>query len=378
MSSAIIGIERDIIIEELLTSGSDLIIQLPSLQNIVIKKNTYQILKQGILFLPHSLLAAGLIPPGEIVKLCFFYRGRGIFFQTESNQLKNGFAFMIPKILYKQPEDERKRGKGIHAKVFCSGNTKKGQAVDCVEDPFYPLFRNNLWCYFPEKEVPACVDDLFSVADLVKGNVPDDLMKMLQYHHKILYLPEHKLPEKNYFAFEASLTENDVKIYKTIATIPLETKLESLPYGAYIPLSETPELPAHSVFAIDSNVPVTPLEISDSVAMLPVCRYLESHVPEVPQDIQGRVIPMKILFINESQIIFGAIEKDLLLKMGMEYPMSIFIPLEAVVREVFVTATVVRLYSGKKGEVCAVLKYNAIREEDRRFLYEKYYETRFL
>ena len=64
--------------------------------------------------------------------------------------------------------------------------------------------------------------------------------------------------------------------------------------------------------------------------------------------------------------------------MGMEYPMSIFVPLAAGVREVFVTATVVRLYTGKKGEVCAVLRYNAIREEDRRFFYERYYGTRFL
>ncbi len=378
MSSAIIGVERVVIIEELVASGSDLIIQLPSLKNIVIKKASYQVFKQGILFVPHSSLAMGIIPPGEVVKLCFFYRGRGIFFQAEAKQLKNGLAFMIPKILYKQPEDERKNGKGIAAKVFCSGSVKKGQTVDGVEDAFYPLFKNNLWCYFPEKEVGACVNDLFSVADLVKGNVPEDILKMLQYHHKILYLPEHKLPEKNYFAFDASLTENDVKIYKTIASVPLKTKIESLPYGAYIPLSEAPELPAHSVFAIDSNVPVTPLEISDSVAMLPVCRFLESHVPEVPQDIQGRVVPMKILFISETQIIFGTSEKDMLLKMGMEYPMSIFIPLAAGVREVFVTATVIRVYSGKKGEVCAVLRYNVIREEDRRFLYEKYYGTRFL
>ncbi|MCR4940428.1 MAG: hypothetical protein K5930_10035 [Treponemataceae bacterium] len=378
MSSAIIGIERDVIIEELLASGSDLIIQLHPLKNIVIKKSMYRVLKQGILFVPHSVLAAGTADPGEIVKLCFFYRGRGIFFQTESKQVKNGYAFVIPKILYKQPEDEEKNGKGIRAKVFCSGNVKKGQTVDGVEDPFYPLFKNNLWCYFPEKEVEACSGDLFSVADLVKGNLPEDVQKMLQYHHKILYLPEGKLPEKNYFSFDASLTENDVKIYRTIASLPLKTPLESLPFGAYIPLSETPELPAHSIFAIDSRVPVTPLEINDSVAMLPVCRYLESHIPEVPKDIQGRVVPMKILFINEIQIIFGTNEKDLLLKMGMEYPMSIFLPLKVGVREVFVTATVVRLYSGKKGEACAVLRYNVIREEDRRFLYERYYGTRFL
>lgn len=377
MSSSIIGIERDIIIDELCNSGSDLIIQLPTLKNVLFKKNQFQVLKQGIIFIPISSLADNFTA-GEVVKLCFFYRGRGIFFQSDAKQLKNGFAFIIPKILYKQPEDKRKDNRGVYAKIFCSGRIKNGQAVDAVEDAFYPLFKNNLWCYFPQKEVDACVNDLFSIGDMVNGKVPEDIQKMLQYHHKILYLPEHKLPEKNYFAFDASITENDVKIYRTIASIPLKTEIEKLPYGAYIPLSETPELPAHSVFAIDSNVPVTPLEISDSVAMLPVCRYLESPVSDVPQDIQGRVLPMKILFINETQIIFGSTEEQMLLKMGMEYPMSIFVPLAAGVREVFVTATVVRLYSGKKGEVCAVLRYNAIREEDRRFFYEKYYGTRFL
>ena len=377
MSSSIIGIERDIIIEELCDSGSDLIVQLPTLKNIVFKKNKYQVLKQGIIFIPISSTSDNFLPD-ETVKLCFFYRGRGIFFQSNVKQLKNGFAFIIPKILYKQPEDKRKDSRGVYAKIFCSGKIKNGQAVDAVEDIFYPLFKNNLWCYFPEKEVAACKEDFFSIADLVMGNVPEDINKMLQYYHKILYLPEHKLPEKNYFAFDASITENDVKIYRTIAPVPLRTELERLPYGAYIPLSETPELPAHSVFAIDSTVPVTPLEISDSVAMLPVCRYLEAPVVDVPHDIQGRVLPMKILFINETQIIFGATEEQMILKMGMEYPMSIFVPLAAVVREVFVTATVTRVYTGKKGEICAVLRYNVIREEDRRFLYEKYYGTRFL
>ena len=377
MSNSIIGIERDIIIEELCNSGSDLIIQLPTLKNIVFKKNKYQVLKQGIIFIPLSSIS-DKFSAGEVVKLCFFYRGRGIFFQSDAKQLKNGFAFIIPKILYKQPEDKRKDNRGVYAKVFCSGKVKNGQAVDAVEDSFYPLFRNNLWCYFPEKEVSACMEDFFSIADLVKGNVPDDITKMLQYHHKILYLPEHKLPEKNYFAFDASLTENDVRIYRTIASVPLKTELETLPFGANIPLSETPELPSHTILAIDSSVPVTPLEISDSVAMLPVCRYLESSVSDAPRDIQGRVLPMKILFINETQIIFGSSEEQMLLKMGREYPMSVFVPLAAGVREVFVTATVTRLYTGKKGEVCAVLRYNAIREEDRRFFYEKYYGTRFL
>lgn len=377
MSNSIIGIERDIIIDELCSSGSDLIIQLPTLKNIVFKKNKYQVLKQGILFIPISSIS-DKFSSGEVVKLCFFYRGRGIFFQSDAKQLKNGFAFIIPKILYKQPEDKRKDNRGVYAKVFCSGKVKNGQAVDAVEDSFYPLFRNNLWCYFPEKEVSACMEDFFSIADLVKGNVPDDITKMLQYHHKILYLPEHKLPEKNYFAFDASLTENDVRIYRTIASVPLKTELETLPFGAYIPLSETPELPSHTILAIDSSVSVTPLEISDSVAMLPVCRYLESSVSDAPRDIQGRVLPMKILFINETQIIFGSSEEQMLLKMGREYPMSAFVPLAAGVREVFVTATVTRLYTGKKGEVCAVLRYNAIREEDRRFFYEKYYGTRFL
>lgn len=377
MSSSIIGIERTIIIEELFNSGSDLIIQLPSLKNIVLSKDQYQVLKQGILFVPFSAIS-GKISADELVKLCFFYRGRGIFFQSEVKTLKNGYAFMIPKVLYKQPEDTKKQNRGVCAKVFCSGKVKNGQAVECVEDQFYPLFKNNLWCYFPEREVASCVDDFFSIADMVDGKVPEDIQKMLQYHHKILYLPEKKLPEKNYFAFDASITGNDVNIYKTIATVPLETKIEELPYGAYIPLSETPELPAHSVFAIDSGVPVTPIEISDSIAMLPVCRYLSSPVSDAPQDIQGRVLPMKILFINETQIIFGTVSDQMLLKMGMEYPMSIFIPLPIGTREIFVTATVTRLYTGKKGEVCAVLKYNAIREEDRRVLYEKFYGTRFL
>ena len=377
MSSSIIGIERTIIIEELCNSGSDLIIQLPSLKNIVLSKDQYQVLKQGILFVPFSAIS-GKIPANDLVKLCFFYRGRGIFFQSEAKTLKNGYAFMIPKVLYKQPEDTRKQNRGVYAKVFCSGKVKNGQAVECVEDQFYPLFKNNLWCYFPEREVASCVDDLFSIADMVNGKVPEDILKMLQYHHKILYLPEKKLPEKNYFAFDASITGNDVNIYKTIASVPLETQIEELPYGAYIPLSETPELPAHSVFAIDSGVPVTPLEISDSIAMLPVCRYLSSPVSDAPQDIQGRVMPMKILFINETQIIFGTTGDQMLLKMGMEYPMSVYIPLPIGTREIFVTATVTRLYTGKKGEVCAVLRYNAIREEDRRVLYEKFYGTRFL
>lgn len=376
MNGNIFGIERDIVIDELCLSGSELTVQLSYGGSISLTKNQYKVYKQGLLFIPDSSLTVPM-ETGALAKICFFYRGRGMFFQAESKKVSNGYAFLIPKTLYKQPEETAGRDTGISAKVYCSNKVKNGQYVDAKEDSFYPLFKNNLWCYFPENEVGVCMEDLYSTADLVDGKVSDDVFRMLQYHHKILYLPEHALPEKNYFAYDATLTADDVAIYRNIASLPLTTDVTALPYGAYIPLSETPDSPAHTVVAIDSSMAVTPLEILDSISMLPVCRYLEAPAENSPQDIQGRVMPMKILFINETQIIFGTSQKQMMLQMGSEYPMSIYVPLQAGTREVFVTAAVVRTYGGKRGEACAVCRYKAIREEDRRFLYEKYYGTRF-
>ena len=376
MNDTLIGIERDIVVEWFLKNGSDLIIKVSPEKNILVKKDYFKTLKEGIIFIPFGVIPEfSDITEGSDFYICFFYKGRGIFFQSPVKLLKNGFAFVISKTVFKQADTQEESVSVVTSKIYYTGSGKKGLAVDAHSSELYPLFKCRLWQYFPEKEIKPAYDNLFEIADLIQIDLPPSLLKLLQLEKKILYAPEKKIPSKNYFPYDAGITTEDLPPFGNEDVLDA---VSSLNYEACIPFSDTPESKVHSVFAIDPQViTVSPFDVTDSVSMLPVCRYLSAPHAIIPDSIQGRVQPFDILFINETYIIFGSTNGKNLLQKGSEYPVSIFVKLPVGKREIFSIVLVSRIFSNKDGISCFVCKYTTLEEEDRRFLFERINGTRY-
>lgn len=115
----------------------------------------------------------------------------------------------------------------------------------------------------------------------------------------------------------------------------------------------------------------------NGVQLIPVVRFLaeENHVAKV-QSVEGRAMPIEVLFANHERIVFGS-RKDSQsqsLKEGCEYALEMLFPMKRPLndRKIFTTCRVESVYSDdEKTTSCSVCRYTSIQEEDLRFLYEK-------
>ena len=104
--------------------------------------------------------------------------------------------------------------------------------------------------------------------------------------------------------------------------------------------------------------------------------------------IQGRAVPLDILYLNDNSIILGLKKGTFPLQKGSEYPMSLFVTLPIGKREIFITMYVSRVYESSSffasdnsfdnNKTIAVCRFTSIKEEDRRFLFEKLYKKVFV
>lgn len=373
-TGTVTGIEREIVLEALKTQSTVVIIQAPEL-SIVVQPSGYSVPAEGLVFFTEKALLA--IPDTGECAVCFFYHGRGMFFKSVMRHTKNGTACVIPAELYKQPDSSPERGSQVMMRIYHTGNSSRKFYTECYQSPEFPLFKNNLWACYSKKEVDESRKYLKTLADLESADLPAAVRKMVVKEKKILYLPDCTLPSKNYFPYDATITAHDAEFYRDInpgSFAPLESKV-------YIPLSDMFDADGKETeilaFRTD-DVSVSPLDITEIISMLPVCRFLGKD-RIVPQAVQGRFNPLTLLFINDYYVAVGMSGGNKQLKKGEEYKADIIVTLPVGKRVISVTLAPVRIFTSASGNSsCAVMRYILLEEEDRRFIYEKYYGARYV
>ena len=254
--------------------------------------------------------------------------------------------------------------------------------INCISNEKYPLFEPFLWKYFSEEEVYNASKVLSEIAQVEICNKDSELENTFKIAHKILYLPERKIPEKNYFPFDATFTTTD-NINENVVHFDKEV---------YIPLLDVRlgENKPHTICSIKNNsVLISPLDIDDTVWAFPICRFLTSTEKKIGA-IESRANPLEILFISEGSIILAQDGGIFALQTGTEYPISLFVDLPIGKREVFLIVYVSKIYESKnylndkrlvqnplENKSVAICRFTSIKEEDRRFLFEKLYGTRY-
>lgn len=373
-TGTVTGVERDIVLEALKAQATVVIVQAPEL-SLVVQPSGYSVPAESLLFFNEKTLLA--IPSGGECAVCFFYHGRGMFFKSVMRHTKNGTACVIPKELYKQPDTTPERGSQIMMRMYLTDRGKQKFYTDCWQSPEFPLFKNNIWTCFSKAEAAESARYLKELADLEPAGLPPAVRKLVAKERKILYLPEGELPSKNYFPFEATITKDDAEYYRGIS----DEDFASLKEAVYIPLSATLDASEKDTqimaFKTD-DVSVSPVDITEIVSLLPVCRFLGKD-KIVPQAVQGRVPPLSLLFINDYYVVVGISGGKMPFKKGEEYNADIVVSLPVGSRIVSVTLALARIFTSESGNSsCALMRYVVLEEEDRRFIYEKYYGTRYV
>lgn len=375
VTNKILGVERDIVLMSLYSYHTNLILSSKNDKPKIISPQNFSIPAQNLIFISKNFFLSTLpnYEENTEITVCFFYQGRGIFFKTVPKTATTGYGLIIPQILYKQQDKNQKQDYQVTGKLFYTGKEEKGRFLSCFSNSKYPLFTPFLWQYFSEAELFASAKLLFEIARVEICSKDADLEKCFTSQQKILYLPEGKLPNKVYFPYEATFTSQDsFDVYMDFGK------------EVYIPIldkSKGEKIPHSICNIVQDSVTISPLEIEDSVSSFPICRFLAADNEEV-EIIQGRAAPLEILYINDGMVILGLKQGDFPLQRGNEYPLSLFINLPIGKREVFLTVFVSRVfeYSGNnnKTRTAAVCRYTSIKEEDRRFLFEKLYNSRYM
>lgn len=381
ITNKIYGVERDVVLVSLYSQKTNLILSIKDEKPGIISTDSYGIPAQNLIFIPRNVFLGTLTNYKEEseITVCFFYQGRGIFFKGIPKSTANGYGIIIPPILYKQYDKTIEKSFLVTANLFYTGKEEKGRFLTCFSNDNYPLFTPYLWHYFSENDLIRSEDFLEEIANIKICNKNPELEKVFENKNKILYLPEKELPQKNYFPYEATFTTADV----------LPDEIFFLESEVFIPFLDKRlnEKEPHSIcFMIQESVTISPLDIEDTVSSLPICKFLSSSNNEI-QSVQGRNSPLQILYLNDGMLILGTETGDFPLQKGNEYPISLFIDLPIGKREVFLTVFVSRIYSNQRKNkktineeqrTVAICRYTSIKEEDRRFLFERIYGSLYI
>ncbi len=376
MNDKLSQIEREVVLEAAGKGTSPWIIQAKgSKERIFIPQGKATIHAGNILFVPQQVIPHEVFAPilGTDAAVFFFYGGRGMFFSSKAQRVAQGTAFVISPAIYKQSDTASSTESHLSGKLYYGGKQNPAAAILCESADGYPLFNPYTWLHFSKSQTELAREQFFQVADLefITFKPHSPALEALELTKRILYLPEHALPARNFFPFEAGITRDDVF-----------TSELSLLYGdaadhhseCFIPLADSPNHGVHTICALRSDSPVlSPFEIFRTTMLLPGVRYLTETDKDV-ESVLGRQHPLEILYITETRIILGARQQNANLTYGAEFPIALYASCGPIQREITATVRISQRYDAGN-RYFVVGNFLNIKEEDKRFLYEKLYPT---
>jgi hypothetical protein len=371
MSDSITGLERDVILYVFKTEKPELILEFQSSVNkrdsLKIFDSNYSYISEGILFFQIGNDLLSLLISDE-VKIRFFYKGRGIYFSTKIKRMRNGYALVIPPTLNKSIDAEQPNSSAIKGRITYGSNSSLG--INCVSSDSYPLLDKTIWLHWKNSEILGSEKWLNEVAGLEFCSLPPETQSIIENTKKILYIPDKKIPDRNYFPYDASITINDLDS-NTINKVNNEIK--KTPYFAYIPFAESSKDPVHSILGVKTQLITTsPLDIEDIISVLPISRFLgNTYIPE--RSVKGRAESLQIISLTDSSVVFGVHDSPLTLQKNQEYTFSLYCSTAIGYRIIQCGLAVSRTFENESGSKCALCRFIKVKEEDRRFLFEKYF-----
>lgn len=148
MENSLSGLERDLVLQTLQNNESNIIITAltEQLTPLTLNNTNYTLLKEGIILVKKNLneKLISQFTDKLPVKVFFYYKGRGLYFLTQLRFVKVGLAFVIPTVIYKQPDVSNLKNSKLSCTLYFSSNQKSGINIVCYPLDAFPLLNKNI------------------------------------------------------------------------------------------------------------------------------------------------------------------------------------------------------------------------------------------
>lgn len=187
-------------------------------------------------------------------------------------------------------------------------------------------------------------------------------------------IPDVQISHNFDFTAKLSYFNDDSKIDINCSIVP-SFPLFIEPKWGHIALENQLEAKNILMDAVNQSKAGIGAPIGNGVHLFPVCNFLTCQNVEENSAVEGRKVPLTVIYIDHSKIVFAAHKNssDFLMK-DSEYDLQLeftFKENSLLKRKISIKCIVTNEYA-KNLKKCYVAEYSTIKTEDERFLYERY------
>ncbi len=393
MNNALTGIERALIVKTLVQDKNPIMIR-PEVNNAMFAKtltltnSDYRIYPQGIIFFTKFLPEWQTINNALTInnkctihmRVNFYHRGRALYFVTNIRKFQNGYGIVIPQEIYKLDVKLQEVKNNASGKIYFNKNSNIH--TTCIEDEAFPIFENSPWRNFSKKSFEMGKYILKRIANLEEVKIDTPTYNLIKVTKLLLYKTENKVPMRDFFPYPVTITSDMIEEEKLS---DIENNITKRNYQLYIPLCDTIDEKMHTIVALQTNIRYSPLDIAETLLKLSMCKFFTQDMYTAITD-KAKQNTLTIVSMSHSAITLGLQFENLSgkhyrlehfpLQEGKEYLLSITIPVGLLERTIRVKIYIKEVFSNGENAYCALCIFNELKEEDRRFLYEKYTKSK--
>lgn len=371
MDNVLSRVERDVVLRYLRDDSVPLVIQQSGSSTNVstLIKEQFVVHNEGIILIKNPI-SDWMSHDYTDVEVRFYYKKRGLYFNSVLRRISYGMAIVIPAEIRKQADKDSLHDYLLTAVLFYSCAKQDDLHIKCCPRANYPLFDPFVWQTISSGEIKklSTYFEEFTGGRLV--SVPSQFSLLMSQTKKVLYLPKHHFPEKKLFPADLCIMFDELPNDFSGAVSSLQNNL-------YIPLDDNAQycLACDVADVSEKNQSRSLPELESILALLPICRFLAEENQDIAKSNKDRIEPLSILFINEKLIVLGGDSSSVQFQSGQEYAIKISISTPIGFRDIFVTCSVSKLFSNYINKTCAVCVFTSLKPEDKRLLFEHTYKS---
>lgn len=378
MNEVLTGIQRDVVIQYLKTELPELTICGESQfdDTFKLEAGAYMVRETVIIF-PKNVVPLWLHVIKSEVTVSFYFKKRGLKFtsvlQTKGESAAIGIAKEIAKTIDEEVFDVAAYKGKLYYNIDKRDQKRADSFVSCVSNELFPLFNPFVWQTVTFDDEILFYSLLSRYSFLREADVPLDLAALLHQTGKMLFFPGKRLPSASPFPYGACFLARDLDNSAPFADylVRVRDNLHILADCVYVPISKAPRA---SVVSIDRSY-FGQCRIEDYAAKcefqlvyLVSASFLSQYKKQNGGSVLGRVPPMNILYISDAFVCFGCELSTISLTERQEYIFEFRAGIRVITAKCVVQSVLV-----EDSRVAVICRFESLKPEDKRFLYEKHY-----
>ncbi|NLK46382.1 MAG: hypothetical protein GX297_06995 [Treponema sp.] len=380
MNELLTGIQRDVVIQYLRTELPTLTISgVPQFDNTFkLDAGTY-IIRETVIIFPKNVVPLWLHEIKSEVLVSFYFNRRGLQFNSVLQTKGESAAIGIAKEIAKTIDTETFNVATYNGKLFYNidkrETNKSENFVACVSNELFPLFTPFVWQTVTFDDEILFYSLLSRYSFLREADVPLDLAALLHQTGKMLFFPGKRLPSVSPFPYGACFLARDLDNRSPFADnlVRVRDNLHILADCVYVPISKAPRATVVSIdrsYFGQTRIEDYAQKCEFQLVYLTAASFLAQYSKKDVGSVLGRVPPIDILYISDVFVCLGCELSTISLTERQEYVFEFRAGIRVITARCIVIAVLV-----ENARVAVICRFESLKPEDKRFLYEKHYDA---